>query len=303
MNVVGDDGMVLDARFSVEGQPLSLVYESAGGRTGVNARNRDYGRGLELILSRLADIGAVLTDIRVDSVVTRRLPPDQQRVVLRRHQLPIALAKIGDFGSLKRDISTAAREPGAREGSSRGGSSRRLRFLLEAGERSESDLEHAVAGAGAIPEADAVRTIVDVAAGRRSYTAQGFLLSPKIKRAVELHSMDRAIAYYSRRWKVTDVHANHPFDLECRRGSDVLYVEVKGSTTRGDAVIVTPNEVKHARTHHPHTELFVLSEIVVDDAATTSPHARGGKESRHSGWGTDDSRLRPVGFEYRIKKD
>src|SRR5436309_1940828 len=100
MNVVGDDGAVLDARFSVEGQPLSLVYAAAGGRTGVNARNRDYGRGLEIVLSRLREIGVVITEIRVDSLVTRRLSIDQQRVTLRRHRLPLALTEITDIADL-----------------------------------------------------------------------------------------------------------------------------------------------------------------------------------------------------------
>jgi hypothetical protein len=200
-----------------------------------------------LVLRRLAEVGAAVTDIRVDSVITRRLPAGQQRVVLRRHRLPLALAQVSDFADLKRDISTAAREPGARQGASRGGSSRRLRFTLEADGWSAHELEHHVAGAGAIPEVDAVRHAVNLAAGRADARSQGFLMSPAIKRAVELHAMELAIAHYSRNWQVSDVHADHPYDLECRRGDRVIYVEVKGSTSRGEAVIVTPNEVRHAR--------------------------------------------------------
>jgi hypothetical protein len=112
--------------------------------------------------------------------------------------------------------------------------------------------------------------------------------------------MGRAIAHYSREWEVKDMHADHPYDLECRRGLELLHVEVKGSTSRGEAVLVTPNEVSHARAQHPNTELFIVSGIMVDRAATAAPEVSGGVERRVRGWGADESRLRPVGFEYRI---
>lgn len=112
--VVLDDGTVLDATFSIEDPPLSLVYESAGGKTGVNARNRDYSRALPLVLSRLAEADATVIEIRVDSTVTRRLGIDRQRIPLRRYILPLKLSSVEDINDLKRDISTAARQPGAR---------------------------------------------------------------------------------------------------------------------------------------------------------------------------------------------
>jgi hypothetical protein len=150
MKLVADDGTVLDATFFVEHGPSHLVYESAGGRTVNNARNRDYGQGLELLLLRLAGLDAVITDIWVDSVVTRRLPLHQRRVSLRRYQLPLSLARVADLADLKRDLSTSAREPGARAGASRGGSSRRLRIGVEAPPGwLASDLERALAGRSA----------------------------------------------------------------------------------------------------------------------------------------------------------
>jgi hypothetical protein len=283
VNVVGNDGVVLDATFSVEESPLSLLYESAGGRIGVNARNRDYGRGLVLVLNRLGKLSAIVTDIRVDSIVTRRLPPDMRSITLRRHDMPLRMADVDDFDDLKRDILTAAREPGAREGASRGGSSRRLRFTIDAPGWSASAMERALAGHGTVPEADAVHTVVDTAAGRTLAQSQGFLISPTIKRAVELHAMGRAIGYYSREWDVQDVHADHPYDLECRRRAEVKYVEVKGTTTSGKGVILTVNEVEHARVHHPNTELFVVSNIVVQQDGKSDPLASGGIDSRHPG--------------------
>jgi hypothetical protein len=48
--------------------------------------------------------------------------------------------------------------------------------------------------------------------------------------------------------------------------SDRLTV-VKGTTTDGVEVILTPNEVEHAR-EYPHTALFILSNIGIERAAT-----------------------------------
>jgi Domain of unknown function (DUF3883) len=45
---------------------------------------------------------------------------------------------------------------------------------------------------------------------------------------------------------VEDVHGRESYDLICRRGDEVKHVEVKGTTTDGIEVILTPNEVRHA---------------------------------------------------------
>lgn len=302
MKVVADDGTVLDATFSIEERPLSLVYESAGGKTGINARNRDYGAGLTLLLSRLGRLGVVVREVRVDSTVTRRLPPDQRVVALDRYGLPLALGAVADFEDLKRDISTGARLPGAREGASRGGSSRRLRLLIRSPVPA-ADLETVIAGSGAVPEVDAVHEVIEVAAGGRhgGRRGQGFLLSPAIKDAVERHAMERAIQRYSQDWHVVDVHARESYDLRCERGAAVLHVEVKGTMGSGEAVIITPAELAHARRHHPNTELFVLSDIAVEgNGAAGPPVATGGIVHRYPGWGMDDSRLRALGYLYSL---
>lgn len=299
MRLVADSGHVLDASFSVASDPLSIVYESAGGRTGINARNRDYGLGLPLLLGRMRDRGVGITEIRVDSIVTRRLPIQQQKIQLKRHAFPLNLAGV-DVNDLKRDISTAAREPGAREGASSGGSSRRLRFLIDATDPAD-DLELLLAGSGVVPDVDAVQEVAEWAAGkRRSGSGGGYLLSGPLRRVIEDHAMGLAVAHYSKDWAVTDVHANHSYDLECQRGDEVLHVEVKGTTSSGEAVIVTANEVDHARDHHPHTELFVVSQVVVQHATGPTPTAHGGVTRIYPAWGTLESQLRPIAFRYTV---
>ena len=71
MNVVDFDGTVLDATFSVQPSEhgvASVVFESSGGHEGgVNPRNLQYRRGLNVLLQRLQLMEAVIREIRVET--------------------------------------------------------------------------------------------------------------------------------------------------------------------------------------------------------------------------------------------
>src|SRR2546430_2134056 len=104
MNVVSDEGIVLDANFSLQDSPLGVVYESGGGARGVNARNTQYIPGLNLILRRLRDAGATITDVRVESQKTQALAIDERRVRLGRYTLPVDMSAVDDIDDLRKDI-------------------------------------------------------------------------------------------------------------------------------------------------------------------------------------------------------
>ena len=103
---------------------------------------------------------------------------------------------------------------------------------------------------------------VEDAAGKvaRRGRGQGFQLDQEAKVAVEATAMNMATEFYSKAWDVEDVHGTESYDLICRRGDEVKHVEVKGTTTDGSEVILTPNEVRHAQ-ENPSTALFVVSNI------------------------------------------
>jgi hypothetical protein len=90
--------------FEVEtlGDELTVVI---GGRWGRD-HNRDYLRGLELILERLASIGAELTDAWVDSQYTRRhgLSRAACRLPIRGRRYPVKLETVNDFHEFRRDL-------------------------------------------------------------------------------------------------------------------------------------------------------------------------------------------------------
>jgi uncharacterized protein DUF3883 len=304
VKMVADDGTILDATFRVlDGPALSIRYEQAGGAAG-RARNRDYTPGLVLLLRRLQEIDAVIVSAEVETSVTAVLPPEERRLRLRRYSLPLRLRSVEDIPYLKSDFTTAARAPGARPGSALGGSSRTLRIELAPLGLSVVELEQRLAGRGASDDVKAVSEVVDAAAGRR-ISGQGFVISTVVKVAVEMHAMRRARELLEEAgWEVEDVSRREPCDLECRRGeAAVLHVEVKGTTTAGGVVLVTPNEIAHALAHHPHTLLFIVHDIDVDGEETEAPVASNGEVRRVDGWAQHTDRLRAVGYEYTVEDD
>ena len=75
-------------------------------------------------------------------------------------------------------------------------------------------------------------------------------------------------------------------------------MEVKGTTGDGATVLLTPNQVAHARRQHPHVALFVVAGIQVAAAADGSPRATGGTAHVYEPWQVDDGALVPVGYAY-----
>lgn len=60
-------------------------------------------------------------------------------------------------------------------------------------------------------------------------------------------------------YDVTDRSSKQPFDLKCRRGSEQVLLEVKGTTTPGDEVLLTKNEVALAQDSETVTVLLAFS--------------------------------------------
>jgi hypothetical protein len=81
---------------------------------------------------------------------------------------------------------------------------------------------------------------------------QRWAQSPEVRRAIEDHAMQAAAKHYrAQGWSVEDVSGFCSYDLHCEQKGRVLDVEVKGTTSIGERVLLTPNEVAHARTNTP----------------------------------------------------
>jgi hypothetical protein len=114
--------------------------------------------------------------------------------------------------------------------------------------------------------------------------------------AVERHAMAVAEAHYGALgWSVSNVSRWECFDLLCtREGGEELHVEVKGTESDGGHVLVTANEVEHAR-GCSDAALFVVGRIAVEGGS-----ASGGNVVYAGPWALDDARLRPVTYSYAV---
>jgi Domain of unknown function (DUF3883) len=140
--------------------------------------------------------------------------------------------------------------------------------------------------------ADAVAAVTVLADAR----GQGFRASVDDRRAVERRAMDAAAQHFrDAGWTVRDVSARESYDFHCRRSDEEIQVEVKGTTTRGEQVLLTPNEVTHAQVHYPNTALFILAEVelVREDGVSVGV---GGRPIVYQPWDVDQGLLAPIGF-------
>ena len=111
--------------------------------------------------------------------------------------------------------------------------------------------------------------------------------------------MNAAIEHYSKLWTVTDVHGHESYDLRCVRRSKEMRVEVKGTSTNGESVLLTPNEVAHAHAFSAMT-LFILADIQVLRDPGGGVTAKGGRAVVIEPWDITKGALTPIGYGYRL---
>jgi hypothetical protein len=145
--------------------------------------------------------------------------------------------------------------------------------------------------------ADASSAIRAIARG------QGFsqTLTAGDRKAIELRAMLLAEEHFNALgFSVNDVSKNQPYDLRCTNGIARFDVEVKGTTTAGETVLLTPNEVQHALTNFPATALAIAHGIVLTGRGTPAVAASGGVLVVHQPWRPADTDLIPLGFSYTV---
>ncbi|MCG8917164.1 DUF3883 domain-containing protein [Actinokineospora sp. PR83] len=311
MRVSRDDGVVLNAEFGVEvdGGHLAVVLESGGGRvSGAGpARNHEYVAALDLLLARLAARDAVLLRALLASARVSGWP-ESERLLLDG---PISLAS-GTAG-LRKKLTRAQGVVGRAEGAVKEGNNRK-RILLRVEVpgytaddpgRLARDLAAPAAGLPAEADPDLLDALADAerTAGRTRRSGQGRGLTQPEKVAVERRAMDLATDHLtSQGWTTRDVGATHSYDIDATRPGEHLHVEVKGTTSAGDDIILTRGEVELMTEKYPHTMLIVVHDIHLD-RTTTTPQATAGTLDIHSPWKIDPDRLTPISYQYRTEKN
>jgi len=166
----------------------------------------------------------------------------------------------------------------------------RLQRVMPRSRAEEHDLQHEVQQAAeAWVEARATKT-----------RGQGFVSSPELRLAVERHAMAAATDYLEDLgFVVEDTSATEPYDLLAQRAGEELFVEVKGTTTTGEEMILTFNEVEHARRHNSESMLFILAGVEVVEGPN-GPTASGGTRHVFWPWDVDAGQLTPISYKYRV---
>jgi hypothetical protein len=136
----------------------------------------------------------------------------------------------------------------------------------------------------------------------RRARGQGFRVSPEIRRAIDVYAMRKAEEYFRNAgYETKDVHKNRPFDLLCSRGSARLFVEVKGTRSKGEQVILTSGEVKFAKKDPMHMVLYV-QRLVRVTYRNGRPVVSGGRRLVKRQWTVDERSLEPLCFTYKLKR-
>jgi hypothetical protein len=151
------------------------------------------------------------------------------------------------------------------------------------------------------PEVAGVMAVAAEAAGAapaRRRGGQGFGLSKPEQTAVERRAVDLARSHLCKQgWHVRYVGARETWDVEATRGDEKLYVEVKGTTSPGESVVLTGAQVREYRKRQPHTALIVVHDIQL--ARGDEPTASGGVVSQICPWEIDDAALNAIAWTYR----
>ncbi|QFQ31425.1 DUF3883 domain-containing protein [Janibacter melonis] len=128
--------------------------------------------------------------------------------------------------------------------------------------------------------------------------AQGRMLDAERRHKVEMAAQGWLMWMFARDgWHVEDTHLIAPYDAIARRRHEVVYLEAKGTTTRGASVIVTRAEVAWAREHPGQCILGVWSGMIFDDEGEINPDVG---QNTIQYWYPEDADLDPIGFDYRV---
>lgn len=118
---------------------------------------------------------------------------------------------------------------------------------------------------------------------------QGFGLTAKERKVVELRAMEISEEWlHSQGYRAKNTAATKPYDFEATKGDDILYVEVKGTTSDvADAIAMTHGEVALHRREKGKTALMIVSGVRLD-RDSNQPRASGGTLEALIGWDIDD---------------
>ncbi len=144
---------------------------------------------------------------------------------------------------------------------------------------------------------DALAAVMEVANPRRKFAKR---LSAAENKAIEERAVQVTREHFEHQlgYSTKDVGATESYDVHATRGSEVIKVEVKGTTTSGASVVLTRNELGLHQKAHPNNALAVVRNIVLDRSGS-EPVATGGELVLLMPWQIDQRDLSAIAYDYR----
>ena len=133
-----------------------------------------------------------------------------------------------------------------------------------------------------------------------SSTIKGLGLSAAERKIIEMHAVTLAKEHFKMMGysKIEDVGNFESFDLKVQNETETLYVEVKGTTTKGDSIVLTRNEVDLHLRVFPNNALFLVTQIQINQGDDLK--VSGGVVKVLSPWKIIEDNLSVIAFNYRL---
>lgn len=131
---------------------------------------------------------------------------------------------------------------------------------------------------------------------------QGTQPDPAARRAIENTAMNSARRYFKgKSYTVSNVSSSRSYDLHCSKNGRDLFVEVKGSQTPANKILLTPNEVAFARRNPSKMALYVLHSIKVTKRKRQF-RTSGGQRRVMAPWRIHQYQLKPIQYLCNLSK-
>jgi hypothetical protein len=153
------------------------------------------------------------------------------------------------------------------------------------------------------PERLEAETAISIAAGKdftKPRRQSRFQLPQTHKKLVEEHAIGVAMEVLEKRGfkNIRNVGSTHSYDIAATLNGTHFYIEVKGTISLGEKIVLTKNEVLLHRQEHPNNALVLVSKISLD--RNEPPSASGGEVLFISPWEIRDSDLEALGYDYKV---
>jgi hypothetical protein len=146
-------------------------------------------------------------------------------------------------------------------------------------------------------EAETADAIADLAEAVLTKAAGGFNTDPVARKKIEQHAVFRAKTHFIKQGMTFVKELGKPYDLLFSKKGAPFFVEVKGTTTNGGKIILTPNEIAFAKNNKNQMALCVVSGIKLSGRGKSAV-ARGGKIKETRPWDPDTKKMKPISFWY-----